>query len=141
LRSVVEAAPNLTALDLEGRMKPLLLAAMVSVSAVGAALEPGNLTSVINDIYPLDAAKRQALNLCMLRDPNFNRLASAAREVCYRHELDEPQLAAARATIGVAPNDVELHQAAAWENAPRNDIRVIEASQGFSPSLTDGPVR
>ena len=122
-------------------MKPLLLAAMVSVSAVGAALEPGSLTSFINEIYPLDVAKRQALNLCMLRDPNFNRLAPSAREACYGHELNEPRLAAARATTGVAPNDVELHQAAAWENAPRNDIRVIEASQGFSPSLSDGPVR
>ena len=122
-------------------MKSLLLVAMVGVSAAGATLQPSNFTNFLDEIYPVDVSKRQALNLCMLRDPNFNRLASSAREACYAHELDGPKLAAARATTGVAPNDVALHQAAAWEDAPRNDIRVIEASQGFNPSLADGPVR
>lgn len=122
-------------------MKSLLLVAMVGASAAGAALQPSRLTNFLNEIYPLDGAKRQALDICMLRDPNFNRLARSAREACYEHELAAPRLAAARATLAVPPNDVALHQAAAWENAPRNDIRVIEASQGFNASLTDRPLR
>jgi hypothetical protein len=122
-------------------MKSLILAAMVGVSAAGAALQPSNLVSLVSEVYPFDASKRQALQLCMLRDPNFNRLDQSAREACYRHELVGPALAAARATTRVGPNAVDLLQAAAWETAPGNDIRVIEASQGFTPSLADGPQR
>jgi hypothetical protein len=123
-------------------MKSLILAAMVGVSAAGAALEPANVARLVSEIYPFDASKQQALQLCMLRDSNFNRLDPSAREACYRHELVGPAVAAARATTRVSPNAVDLQQAAAWEAAPGNDIRVIEASQGgFTPSLADGPQR
>jgi hypothetical protein len=120
-------------------MKPLILAALVGASAAGAALQPSHLVSFITDVYPLDVSKREALNLCMLRDANFNRLSEPQRDACYRHELAGPELSAARVTTGVAPNDVDLHQAVAWGTAPRDDIRVLEATQGFSPSLKDGP--
>ncbi|MBV8776958.1 MAG: hypothetical protein JO258_07160 [Alphaproteobacteria bacterium] len=122
-------------------MKSVVLAAMVGVSAAGAALQPGNLLSLVESIYPLDQSKQLALQLCMLRDASFNRLAAAAREACYRHELTDPVVAAARATTRTPPNAIELRRADAWENAPGNDIRVIEASQGFTTSLADGPQR
>jgi len=49
--------------------------------------------------------------------------------------------AAARATTGIAPNQIDIGQAAAWGGAPRNDVRVIEASQGFDPRVADNPAR
>jgi len=123
-------------------MKRFLLVAMVGISATGAVLAPDHLTNFIDSIYPFETSKKQALNLCMLRDPNFNRLNSLSREACYQHELAGPMLAAARATTRVAPNAVDLHHADAWESAPSNDIRVMEASQsGFTANLADGPAR
>jgi hypothetical protein len=122
-------------------MKPFLLGVVIGVGAAAVALQPKIATTFLDQIYPLDAAKRQALDLCMLEDPNFNRLAPSAREACYRHQLSVPVLAAARATTGVAPNQVDIGQAVAWGGAPRNDVRVIEASQGFDPRVADNPSR
>jgi hypothetical protein len=122
-------------------MKSLIVSAMLGVSAVGASFDPADLVGFINDLYPANASQRQALQLCMLRDANFNRIDPAAREACYRHELTVPQTVAARATTRVAPNAVDLRLASAWQNAPGNDIRIIEAAQGFTASLADGPTR
>ena len=122
-------------------MKSLLLVAVVGTVAAVAVQVPGHLTNFIDGIYPRDASKSQALQLCMLRDMNFNRLNASAREACYRHELAGPMLVAARAATRVAPNAVDLHAADAWESAPSNDIRVMEASQGFTVNLADGPQR
>ena len=121
-------------------MKPVIFAALLSASAGGALLS-NNLKALISDAYPADASKREALKFCILENPNFNRLASAERDACYRRELANPIPMAARVTTGVAPNLMELQQAVAWKHAPSNDIRVIQASQAFTSSLVDGPRR
>jgi hypothetical protein len=82
------------------------------------------------DIYPSDPAKREALNLCMLRDVGFNRLDRAARDQCYQHAFAAPTLAAASDRMDRAPNQVDFRQAAGWGAAPRNDLRVIQQTSG-----------
>jgi hypothetical protein len=121
-------------------MKPFLLGTVVGIAFTGAALQIQNLASLVYEIYPIDPAKRQALAMCALADPNFNRLRPIARDACYRHELTAT-VTAARATISLAPNPVALQEALAWEGAPGNDVRIVQASQQFSSNLADDPRR
>jgi hypothetical protein len=104
-------------------MKPLIIATFVGLIAGTAASQFGPINSLLDDIYPKDAARAQALKLCMLADPNFNRLDSAARDACYYHAFGE------RASISPVPspdlkptNQVDLKPSAATDNRiARND--------------------
>jgi len=104
-------------------MKSLIIATFIGLTAAAAASQFGPINRLLDDIYPKDAAKAQALRLCMLADPNFNRLDSAARDACYYHAFRE------RASISPAPspdlkpsNRVDLKSSAATDSriAPDN---------------------
>jgi hypothetical protein len=71
-------------------MKPLILAIVIGAVTGIAASQTTPISHIISDIFPKDAARRQALSLCILADPSFNRLDSAARDQCYRHALVAP---------------------------------------------------
>jgi len=66
-------------------MKPLIVATLVGLTVAAAASQFGPIHSLLDDIYPKDAARAQALRLCMLANPNFNRLDTTARDACYHH--------------------------------------------------------
>ena len=68
-------------------MKLFIVAIAVgaAIGIVASQLDP--VRDFVADIFPKDAAKRQALNLCILAEPNFNRLDAAARDRCYQHAL------------------------------------------------------
>lgn len=66
-------------------MKPLIIATLVGLTAAVAVGQLRPVNRLLGDIYPRDAARAEALKLCMLANPNFNRLDGAAREACYRH--------------------------------------------------------
>ena len=79
-------------------MKSLVIATCVGLAVATAASQFGPINSLLDDIYPKDAARAQALRLCMLADPNFNRFDSAARDACYYHAFGE------RASISPVPS-------------------------------------
>jgi hypothetical protein len=66
-----------------------LIVATVGLTVAAAASQFGPIRTLLDDIYPKDAARAQALRLCMLANPNFNRLDSAARDACYHHAFGE----------------------------------------------------
>jgi hypothetical protein len=111
-------------------MKRLLIATIIGITAGIVAVQARPVANILHDIYPSDPAKRQALDLCILGDPNFNRLDLSAREACYRHAASAPTLEIAPTTTVSAPNPVDLKQDAGRGAAPRNDIRVVQATQG-----------
>jgi hypothetical protein len=78
-------------------MKRLIVATFVGLTAAAAASQFGPIHSLLDDIYPKNAAKAQALRLCILANPNFNRLDGAARDACYHHAFGE------RASVSPAP--------------------------------------
>jgi hypothetical protein len=99
-------------------MKRFLMGTVVAIAFAGAPLKLNNLIDLLNEAYPIDSAKRQALSLCALSDPSFNRLDRTARESCYRRHGTAPAMATARARMGLAPNSVALQKALAWKGAP-----------------------
>jgi len=93
------------------------------------------LKHLYQQVYPSDNAKRQALDLCILQDSQFNRLNSDEREACYNHAqlLGRVEMPIAQfVTRGTAPNFVDLQRAAGQGSAPRNDIRVMQTSNGLA---------
>jgi hypothetical protein len=107
-------------------MKRLMIATFIGLTVATAASQFGPINSLLDDIYPKDAGKAQALRLCVLANPNFNRLDSAARDACYHHAIGE------QAAVSSTPpqdlktsNQVDLRQAAAIDShIARNDIRL-----------------
>jgi hypothetical protein len=95
-------------------MKRLIVATFVGLTAAAAAAQFGPIHALLDDIYPKDAARAQALRLCILANPNFNRLDSAARDACYHHAFGE------RASVSspdVKPSDnVDLRPSAAMDS-------------------------
>ncbi len=73
-------------------MKPLMIATLVGLAAAAAVAQLAPVNRVLNDIYPRDAARSEALRLCMLANPNFNRLDSTARDACYQHAFGKQAL-------------------------------------------------
>jgi hypothetical protein len=113
----------------------LIVAAVVSAGGV-AAVHPEVIKNFYEDVYPSDAAKRQALDLCFMQDHKFNRLESAEREACYRHALFVPPAEAAATAAGEAPaavkyepNAIDLRRAAGEGALPRNDARRREQTE------------
>jgi len=112
-------------------MKRLLIATAIGIAAGVVAVQSHPVTDILHDVYPSDPAKRQALDLCMLGDPHFNRLDPSTREACYRHAASPPTLTVAPVTTVNAPNPVDLKQDAERGTVPRNDVRVVQATQGL----------
>jgi hypothetical protein len=83
-------------------VRRLLVATIIGIAAGVAAMQSKTVSGFFASIYPTDPAKREALDLCIFADPNFNRLDRAAREACYRHALGQ---SAPRASS--APNQVD----------------------------------
>jgi hypothetical protein len=110
-------------------MKVPLIAAIVAVAAGGTGLQPNSVIEFYNQVYPSDPAKRQALDLCILEDPNFNRLSAVARTSCYRHARGELTLAESLVWTGIAPNQLDLRQAADRGSVPRSDVRISQQTQ------------
>jgi hypothetical protein len=111
----------------------LLLAAIIGIVAGAAAVQRGAVSDFLADIYPTDSTKRQALDLCIFADPNFNRLDRAARDACYRRISTSPMSPAYLTRAINAPNQIDLRQRASVANAPHNDIRNLQRSSGSTP--------
>jgi len=108
---------------------------ILTVAIVGgggfAAMNPGVVRAFYEDIYPSDPAKREALELCFVRDHKFNRLDPDQRDACYRTML----VSRGEVTVqspGVQPtaNSIDLQRAAGMGSVPRNDIRRTEETRG-----------
>src|SRR5258708_12394666 len=61
-----------------------LAAGIVGIALGAAGAYPGAVRDFYEQLYPSDAAKRQALELCFLTDHKFNRLDPDQRDACYR---------------------------------------------------------
>jgi hypothetical protein len=117
-------------------LKFAVIAVIGGVCLGVAAEKQPMLKSLYQQVFPGVGAMRQALNLCFFEDHQFNRLVSAERKACYDHVLSPPAAdtsAGELSTHGVTPNFVDLRRAAGRGSVPRNDIRVIQ--------LTDGSTR
>jgi hypothetical protein len=107
-------------------MKPLIIAACVGLTAAVAAAQFGPANRLLDDIYPRDATKAAALRLCILANPEFNRLDKAARDACYHHAFGDSS--APSADLKPA-SQIDLKQSAAMGNhIARNDIRLAQQS-------------
>ena len=107
-------------------MKRLIVATFVGLTAAAAASQFGPIRSLLDDIYPKNAARAQALRLCMLADPNFNRLDSAEREACYHHAFGERTSVSPAAAPDLKSSDrVDLRPSAA----------TVAAASGLRSSL------
>jgi hypothetical protein len=112
-------------------MKPLFVAAIIGMAAGAAvAMQSGTVSGFVADIYPTDSIRREALNLCALANPSFNRLDLAARDLCYQHAFPPPPSPQSLVAAGRAPNQVDLGQAASMGSSPRNDVRLVQQSDG-----------
>jgi hypothetical protein len=97
-------------------MKRLIVATFVGLTAAATASQFGPIHSLLDDIYPEDAARAQALRLCILANPNFNRLDSAARDACYHHAFGEASVSSVP-PLDVKPSDrVDLRPTAAMDS-------------------------
>ena len=98
-------------------MKRLIVATFVGLTAAAVASQFGPIRTLLDDIYPKDATKAQALRLCMLANPNFNRLDSAARDACYHHAFGEQASVSPVPSADVKPSDqVDVRPSAAMNS-------------------------
>jgi len=117
-------------------LKRLFIVAVVASAGGVAAVHPEVIKNFYEDVYPSDAAKRQALDLCFMQDHKFNRLENDEREACYRHTLLAPPAEAsasaaadAPAAVKYEPNAIDLRRAAGEGALPRNDARRREQTE------------
>jgi len=115
-----------------GRTLRRLALTVVIVGGGGfAAINPGVVRAFYEDIYPSDPAKREALELCFVRDHKFNRLDSDQRDACYRTMLvSRGEIPAQSPGVPPAVNSVDLQHAAGMGSMPRNDVRRAEETRG-----------
>jgi hypothetical protein len=119
-------------MDLGESMKPLLVATIIGIAAGTVAMQSPVVSGFVADIYPGDPARREALNLCAFADPNFNRLDRAARDACYQHALATLASTEQSMLTGHIPNQVDLAREAGRGSSPRNDVRILQQSDGFA---------
>jgi hypothetical protein len=109
-----------------GLSRRLLFVAIVAFAGGVASVHPEVIENFCENIFPSDAAKRQALDLCFLQDHKFNRLDADEREACYHRNLTatarETTLAVA-SPAPIEPNAVDMRRAAGEGHMPRNDVR------------------
>lgn len=105
-------------------MRILLIAGFVGASVGVAAAYPAALGDIVDQVYPMDAARREALDRCSMAEQGFNRLDPTAREACYRRDpaILGANPAAEHAARNV--NFVDLWREAGQGRLPQNDIRV-----------------
>jgi hypothetical protein len=110
-------------------MKLRITLAIVGLTVVAAATQLGPIGTLVEKIYPKDAAKAEALRLCILANPAFNRLDSTARDACYHHAFAEQAATSlAQPTDTRTFNQVDLRQSAAMGGHVGNDIRLNQQS-------------
>lgn len=111
---------------------------IVAISVGVAAQHPDSVKSFYQQLYPNDESKRQALDLCFLANPTFNRLDPEARDACYRQRLIRPK-AGATVTTQMASavgnvNFVDLWRASGQGHLSPDDIRFEQQNQGYTRS-------
>src|SRR5438067_949670 len=79
--------------------------------------------------YASDPAQRRALDNCALEIPAFDRLDSAARELCYQHSANGRPAPENRPIASV--NFVDQWQAAGQGRLQRDDIRAGMRDQRY----------
>jgi hypothetical protein len=104
---------------------------LMALGAVGELAIQDDFFGSVQAAYPADLIEREALTRCGQMGAKFSRFSQNDRETCYHAILP----AHARASTAVvltasAPNDVDLRQAAGLAGVPRNDIRVLQQSNG-----------
>ena len=110
-------------------MKLRITVAIVGITVAAAATQLGPIGTLLGEIYPKDAAKAEALRLCILSNPEFNRLDSAARGACYHHAFAEQAATSLVPTTDSKTfNQVDLRQSAAMGSHVGNDIRLNQQS-------------
>lgn len=105
-----------------------LLAGAIAAGVVG---EPhvAHLYALYQAVYPSDPARRHALDLCILRDPTFDRLDRTQRDDCYREELGSlPDSAAQNAK---QLSFIDRWRASGEGHLPANDIRSQELDDSY----------
>jgi hypothetical protein len=121
-------------------MRFWLAAGIAAIALAAAAAHPGAVSDFYEQIYPSDAAKRQALELCFLTDHKFNRLDPDQRAACYRERhVISTQVAlnsvlpppTAPASTASTANFVDLWRASGQGNLPQNDIRSQEQNTRY----------
>jgi hypothetical protein len=107
------------------------LAVAVVAAAGFAAIRPDIVKGYYNDLYPVDPAKRQALDLCFMQDHKFNRLDPDERDACYRHILYSVGDTAAGGSVKPDANPIDLQRAAGQtsNSMPKNDIRRLQQTE------------
>ena len=116
-------------IDATDPMKSRIIVILVGLTVAASVAGLGPVGKLLDDIYPKNAAKAEALRLCILANPNFNRLDSDARDACYYHAFAEQALTPpVQATESKAPNQVDFRQSSALSGHVGNDIRVIQQS-------------
>jgi hypothetical protein len=117
-------------------MKLLLVAGLVGMTV--AAARPGGLWEFYRQVYPANAAQRQALDRCFAEDPSLNRLDAAARSACYRHELPAVAANPDHALHRVPPpNFVDLWRAAGEGHLPQSDVRAEQRNDRYIHPVAD----
>jgi hypothetical protein len=116
-------------------VKRTLLAGAVLVGNGVVPINPEALRGFYLSVYPSDPGKSQALELCFLQDPQFNRLDANQRDTCYRHALVTAQDQSGPAPVEpVKANPVDLRRDAAAGSMPRNDVRRLEQTENIRHS-------
>jgi hypothetical protein len=105
-------------------MKVTLLVGLVGLSVVAA--RPDAAWNLYQQLYPNDAMQRQALDLCFMQDPHFDRFDAAERANCYSHNAPALGVAAASAAVPINSNFVDLWRAAGRGSMPQNDVRAAQ---------------
>jgi hypothetical protein len=105
----------------------VLLIVVIVMGVATVAVHSTGIRDLYLNLYPIDPARRQALELCFAQDHEFKRLDAGERENCYRQVL--VPLQARAGTTPVRANPVDLRHAAAAGSMSRNDVRRTEQMQ------------
>jgi hypothetical protein len=113
-------------------MKSLVISGLVGAIVGVAVMRPDTIARFYDQVFPVSAAKEQALTLCFHQNHDFDRLAADQRAACYAQFLpaeaeDAGAPAATDSSIGLQKaNFVDLWRDAGQGAMPKNDIRAQE---------------
>ena len=116
------------------RLFPTVGLIAVVMGGAYVAVHPRVVIAFYEDAYPSNPARREALDMCIRRDPLFNRADAAARDACYRRELAGTGYAPAAAAPPPDRSFIDLYQAAGHSHQPATDIRVLQQNQRYLDS-------
>jgi hypothetical protein len=110
------------------RLLKVTLVAVVFGLGAYAGTHSEAIFNIYDALYPSDAAKRQALDMCFLENHAFNRLDASQRDACYQHARLTGAITASM--VGTVPaNEIDLRHAAAAGSVPHNDVRRTEQTR------------